>query len=452
MRHFILYYYHKHILHILQISVFIVGSIFFQYGCGSHDGILSESPLVHRPVCTFIQSLSEKSVLIGLTWDNVTNSGECTGTMIIERAILNQPYQEIATVDCSTPSIIDSSLDPQQKYSYRVKAKYGADSSGTSNPLTLMHSISYELVQIIQQHDGLDRFELSADRKLFLTFSNTALGNFVTIWNTSDWSSTRLDVGQKMPGYAMRISQNSEFIVVGGVSTIGIFSRITGSLVRSIDIDTVYITDLALTPACDIIASTDGKGNLRLWDFKSGTLLRSIEKSIGYRSYLAINPSDTSLAVSSSDAPYSLNVWDIKKYTVIKSLGAGFTSPLFNHSGSLLSVDIAGQNKRTNYSTRTWEPLYSKSYNKVYYQYTGTAFSPDDSLQLLIDFNNLIRVIRVSSGETLTSISTKYGAHYVAFAPDGQTIIASDSYEIYVYSNTKTKKWVVANPMWFPDS
>jgi WD40 repeat protein len=407
---------------------------------GGCSGINEPRPTSEQaPKFFLINSFSEKSVQIGLQW-----SGCIDGKIKIERAIQGQPFQVIATIGCSSSSVIDSSLNPQNNYSYRAIAICtGGDSSSYSSTLTITYRASCTLLRTIKPEHEIDHSVLSYDGQWFITY---CYDKYVYIWNTTDWSSTKLDVGINMGYNVIQISQNSELIILGGTSSIRIYRRSEGTLIRTINLDTVYIADLAITPAGDKLASADLKGNLHIWDINSGVMLRLLDEGLGQGS-LAINPSDNSLVVCSDYfSHYSLNVWNIDKYTKIKYLGNGFYNPVFNSDGSILSVDVPHTYTKTNYSTKTWTPLYSYTSPEANNAYGATAFSPDDSLQILVD-DNLIRVARVSNGEMLTSISSQGNyINYVAFFPDGMKILANSYYNIFVWSTPFKNQWVVANP------
>ena len=412
-------------------------------------GINEPSPRSElNPAIFFITSISEKAVQIGLHWDNKNIWGDGT-VIIIERAIGDQSFHEIATVSCSTSSIIDSSLDIRKNYSYRAFAKFtGGDSSSYSSTVTITYSDSCTLLRTIQPANDITLSVLSYDGKFFITYYQ--YDTFIRVWNTADWTSTKIEVGDRMGYNVIRITRKSDLIVLGGTSSINIFRRSDGSLIRAISVDSVYITDLILTSAGDKLASADLRGNLRIWDVNSGALLRLLDNSSGQQSQsssFAINPSDNSLVVCSGDPHYSLNIWNLVQYTVIKYLGDGFSYPVFNSDGSILSVDRPYTYTKTNYSTKTWSPLYSYTSLEAYHAYGVTAFSPDDSLQLLAD-NYLIRVARVSTGEMLTSISSQeyYRVLYVAFFPDGMKIIANTYSKIFIWSTPFKSQWVVVNP------
>jgi WD40 repeat protein len=419
----------KQIIMFNVLLLFVV--LFCIAGCGSLMNEPGMDDIVrYSPDNLWIASISEQAVQIG--WSAFTGNTEKV-MYVVERTILNQSLHKI---DSTTNTyFIDSSVDPSKTYCYRVWAVQGSRTSYHSWTLTINYGASYTLLRTVQSNIG--QCILNHDGNFLATACNG--DKFIHIWNTSDWSSTKFDIGFNGGAYdVIAMTQNSQFIVVGGLSTIRIYQRSDGSLIRTIASNPDYITDLALTPRGDILASVDIKGRVQLWNLNDGTHIHLLD-SVGFstsRGSLGINPHDTSLVVCSDS---NLRVWNLRDFSLIKQLDGYFYYPVFNSNGSILSVFDRGLLKW--YSTNNWTCLYSNSFPGT--SHNPIAFSPADDIQLIGDLN-IIRVARVSDGEKVGTICCQEVVSYIAFFPDGKTFISTTGNKIFIWSTELTNQWVVS--------
>lgn len=154
---------------------------------------------------------------------------------------------------------------------------------------------------------------------------------------------------------------------------------------------------LAFSPTVDEIATLTQRGDLKIWNPKSRTLLRSArDKVLGARDF-AFSPNGKVIAVCGFESRvYVFNADGLDLRTVWRAPGESSTSIRFSPDGSLLAV--GGRNG----VVRVWTTENGKVARE--FKSTGNrrvravAFSPDGSLVAAGGDGSLVEIWNVSTG------------------------------------------------------
>lgn len=222
----------------------------------------------------------------------------------------------------------------------------------------------------------------------------------------------RLLAGRNLAG--TKVSDDTLYpVLVRSAST----SKIMQNPLRPGDDQLLPVQSVAVDPDGALIAAGSNDQTLRLWDARSGELVREVEltapREVDLKGPLAVgtvafDPSGTRIAVGSSDG--ALEVIDAKNGerigTVMQHPGA-VSSVAFGHEGQWVAT---GDSRGT---VRVWDLVNDTSFKPIPPDAPGpvaksVAFSP--TADVVASANGFgVRLLDVRSGDTLASWESKMG-------------------------------------------
>ena len=213
-------------------------------------------------------------------------------------------------------------------------------------------------------------------------------------------------------------------ITAGTIAWLEIFMSVgEGDVLRSV----------AFTPDNTVFASSVGDsltGNtedfvIRLWDVVSGKSLGTLEGHTGIVWSVAFSPEGEMLASVSSDG--TAKIWDWRNGTLLKSLEFPNQVVTVGFSPDGQSLAVGGvdeaQNQLRNaaiwtFSVPAWEPFLKFP---EYWNIGAMAYTPDGRLLIGGGTSRNVQVWRTSDGTSIFTLNHAHQVSDVAISPDGST-------------------------------
>ena len=207
--------------------------------------------------------------------------------------------------------------------------------------------------------------------------------------------------------------------------TIKLWDARSGELLRTLEGHTSFVESVAFAPDGNTLASGSWDKTIKIWDARSGALLRTLEGHRNWVSSVAFAPDGKTLA--SGSWGYTTKLWDARSGALLRTLEghtSGVSSVAFAPDGKTLASGswdktIKLWDARSGELVRTLEG----HANDV----RSVAFAPDGSTLASGSEDNTIKLWDARSGELLRTLEGHTSwVGSVAFTPDGSTL-ASDS-------------------------
>lgn len=195
-------------------------------------------------------------------------------------------------------------------------------------------------------------------------------------------------------------------------------------------------TALGFSPDGTRLATTSA--GVRLWDVRSGTLVRTISGAFGGLGSVDFAPDNWRLAAGDGDGQiYVWNVWDGSRVWSWKTAG-DVTSVRFTAAGDLASWS-SDQTTVRFWQTDDGSPL--ATLDGLEWSHHNVAFSPDGTLAALggDDPNCLVQLRRTADGQVERTLAGHAGrVRTVEFSPDGSCLVSGSD-------DTTIRIWRVAD-------
>jgi WD40 repeat protein len=287
----------------------------------------------------------------------------------------------------------------------------------------------------LKGHRGaINSIHFSSDGRQVVT---TGVDKTVRVWELESAGAAI----RPLEGYGWslksRFSPDGQLIVASTNYRRGItlWDAATGRLVRVVSADTGReISAFAFSPVDHYLLAVGHFGKhdgpyVSLWDIDAGTELARLPGATGEVGALAFSP-DGKYLVGGSGTPDPLKVWEVATRRLIRRPGGlrGYCSSLdFAKDGTLL-VSGSSDGSAIVWSTATWEKTQTFQ-NPDACRVRDTALSPDGRTLAVASYAGNVHLWDVAAGKLLDTLTGHSGqVTAVAFAPDGRTL-ASGRYD-----------------------
>ena len=208
--------------------------------------------------------------------------------------------------------------------------------------------------------------------------------------------------------------------------TIKLWNPRTGIVLKTLEGHTGVVWSVAFHPDGNTLASASADETIKLWNANTGELLRTLEG----HTYVAFSPDGNTLASGSQD--YTIKLWDANTGVVLRTLEghtAGVSSVAFHPDGNTIASGSGGSKwgKQKDNTIRLWDADTGELLNTLEghtYSVTSVAFYPDGNTIASGSLDGTIKLWDVKTGELLKTLTGHHGDGFnsVAFSPDGNTI------------------------------
>ena len=411
---------------IKKIIYLVFPLVLAQIGCklpfpseGEQDSPLQTFPL--PPTVSTVESISETS--LKLSW------GSAYGyPVFIQRSDPVHPFATIA-FDTVTSYFIDSTVNKNFVYTYRLAAVGSGDTSSFSEPTIIKYAATNKLIQQIQNYYGMSAIAFSDNSSLIATIENG-----IVIRNYSDLSVySKIDTWS---GISIDFSNDGSMIAMG-YSSAFTFNTLNASQILNINVDSSFVqklwfinSDRQLFGVLQPMSGRGQYGSAFLWDAKTGTMVRHID------SLLDIYPNASTI---SGDRKTIL--LGVQNQTIKFTIDTSIISSVLDKGTTFYSLALTGngehfigsESEQISYYTTSSGAQIRTIDKNLYVDAYYLAISPDDSLLLASDYLSYqVRVYNIATGALIRIINASNNSTgYVSglqFSNDGQSFIVISGY------------------------
>ena len=226
-------------------------------------------------------------------------------------------------------------------------------------------------------------------------------------------------------------SPDGKFIAVGGdLWDLATGERLTAMEQAIAQKTSCWPSSVAFSPDGKTLATGCFEGQLDLWSFPDGALIKSIGGYTGWVTGLAYSPDGERLAAIYSVPDYLVQAWQLPQATPAFNLsGAHFTRVSYSTDGLLIAT-VAASAENDQYGwpagyVQLWNALDGKEIAQLSVEdAVSIAFSPDSRLVATGSLDGTLRLWEVPGGRLLMEARKHYQqVQRIAFTPDGTSLI-----------------------------
>lgn len=187
----------------------------------------------------------------------------------------------------------------------------------------------------ISDRDEFSALEFSSDNEMIASISNDGR---IQVWQISNLENSTALFGYMNMAHRVAISPDGTLLATGDDWSIQLWRVSDGALLLNIDHGT-GIDELEFSPDGKILASGNLLDGLRLWDVKSGALIKLLKTDDNLDSIegLAFSPDGAFLAVSWLSR--GVQIWKVSSGQLINTLDSTYAEKLaFSPDGKVLAV------------------------------------------------------------------------------------------------------------------
>lgn len=277
------------------------------------------------------------------------------------------------------------------------------------------------------------------------------------IWDTRSGDQSR-SLGERYGSvHAVAFSPNGKLLATGCADHIArVWDIETGSVLHHLPHQSGSVQSVAFSPDGLTLATgsanrasssveISSSGSTKLWDTKSGELLRSLEGQRATVNSVTFSPDGELVAVGSKDRTAKL--WDAKTGKLLRSLES-LSSPInsvsFSPDGQLVAI---GSEDNT---AKLWDIRTGKLFRSLHGHSAplhAVVFSPDGQLLATGSDDGTVKIWEAKTGVLLQSLETLSALILsVAFSPDGRTVAAGSNDRLARLWDAKTGKLLFSLP------
>ncbi|MEC4814079.1 MAG: WD40 repeat domain-containing protein [Scytonema sp. PMC 1069.18] len=186
------------------------------------------------------------------------------------------------------------------------------------------------------------------------------------------------------------------------------------------------ITSIAISPDGQTLVSGCADKTIKIWELKTGKIIRTLNGNVGEVSSVAISPDGLFLGVGSCEHPKSnVQVWHIATGKRMHTL-LGHQKPVnfvvISPDGQILA---SGSNKIKIWNLQKGDRICTLWHSSAVH---GAAISPDSTILASGSSDNKIRLWNPHTGEPLRTFSGHSDeVKSVAFTPDGRILVSGSA-------------------------
>ncbi len=194
---------------------------------------------------------------------------------------------------------------------------------------------------------------------------------------------------------------------------------------------TYSVNSVSFSPDGNLIASASEDATIRLWNVKSGELIRTLVGHTAFVNSVSFSPDGNFIASASNDN--TIRLWDVKNGEQIRTLDGhtdNVNSVSFSPDGNLIASG-AGKSvgETTDNTIRLWDVKSGKQIRTLVghsYFVNSVSFSPDGNFIASSSWDQTIRLWNVKSGQQIRTLAGHSdGVNSVSFSPDGNLIASA---------------------------
>ena len=315
--------------------------------------------------------------------------------------------------------------------------------SPDSNSLTKVERESMQIINsadgsIIKQIDGftnpVEGMVISPDGKT-LAAVHSAEDYTLRLWDLETGRVERALLSQQSPSVNnvdVSYSSDGKFIAVGGeLWDLATGERLTGMEQAIVLKTSCWPSSVAFSPDGMALATGCFEGQLDLWSFPDGALLKSIGDYSSMVNGLAYSPDGEHLAAIYNYPDYLVQVWQLPAGTPSFTLTGGHFSRVSYAADGRIMATVAAN---VEYDQYGWPAglvqLWNASDGKEMVQLkvddaVSIAFSPDSRILATGSQDGTLRLWEVAGGRLLMEASRhQQQVQRLAFTPDGRSLIS----------------------------
>lgn len=207
--------------------------------------------------------------------------------------------------------------------------------------------------------------------------------------------------------------------------TIKLWNARTGELVRTIQGHADRVESVVFSPDSRMMASAGDDGNVRLWSVETGAQIRAIKAHGGRANAVAFSPDAGILASGGDDN--AVKLWSVETGALLRTLNGhtGFVASLAYSPDGATVASGGWDNTIRVWSADTGETVFLLKGHR--FPVLGLVFRPDGEVLASSSMDSSIKLWSASTGRIERTIrGHRLSATAIAFSPDGRTLASGN--------------------------